>query len=147
MTKDTAPTSWVNDRIKQDQITKYMDNGRDFIDDNALEAKLKSKEGGEPDPKVVRDILAKSMAIKDLTLDEVAKCCLISMDSTMKSNLSVGLPLDLLCYETDSLRVTRHQRIDQTDPYFAQVRDSWGRHLRKVFDELPDPHYWKSPTP
>lgn len=81
----------------------------------------------------------------DLTLDEVAKCCLISMDSTMKSNLSVGLPLDLLCYEAGSLRVTRHQRIDASDPYFAGIRERWGRHLRKVFDELPDPHYWASP--
>lgn len=80
----------------------------------------------------------------DLSLEEVAKCCLISMDSTIKSNLSVGLPLDLLCYETDSLRVTQHQRIDQLDPYFAQIRERWGRHLRTVFDELPNPGYWDS---
>jgi putative proteasome-type protease len=78
----------------------------------------------------------------DLSLEEVAKCCLISMDSTIKSNLSVGLPLDLLCYETDSLQVTRHQRIDQQDPYFARIRERWGRHLRTVFDELPNPGYW-----
>lgn len=58
-----------------------------------------------------------------LTLNEVAKCCLISMDSTMKSNLSVGLPLDLLCYERDSLRVTRHKLIDTRDAYFASIRD------------------------
>ena len=82
----------------------------------------------------------------DLTLDEVAKCCLISMDSTMKSNLSVGLPLDLLCYETDSLQVTRQQRIDHRDPYFARVREGWGRQLRAVFDELPNPEYWRPPS-
>jgi putative proteasome-type protease len=79
----------------------------------------------------------------ELTLDEAAKCCLISMDSTMKSNLSVGLPLDLLCYETDSLRVTRHVLIDGKDPYFASLREGWGEQLRKVFNELPDPRYWK----
>jgi putative proteasome-type protease len=78
-----------------------------------------------------------------LSLDEVAKCCLISMDSTMKSNLSVGLPLDLLCYEKDSLRVQRHKLIDSKDPYFASVRERWGEQLRKVFNELPDPGYWK----
>lgn len=77
-----------------------------------------------------------------LTLDEVAKCCLISMDSTMKSNLSVGLPLDLLCYERDSFRVTRHKLIDGKDPYFASIRDRWAEQLRKVFNELPDPGYW-----
>ena len=79
----------------------------------------------------------------DLSLDEVAKCCLISMDSTMKSNLSVGLPLDLMCYEKDSLSTTRRTLIDQKDPYFASVRERWGEQLRKVFNELPDPGYWR----
>lgn len=78
-----------------------------------------------------------------LSLDEVAKCCLISMDSTIKSNLSVGLPLDLLCYETDSLEVKRHTLINGKDPYFASIRERWAEQLRKVFNELPDPAYWK----
>jgi putative proteasome-type protease len=78
-----------------------------------------------------------------LSLDEVAKCCLISMDSTIKSNLSVGLPLDLLCYERDALRVTRHKLIDARDTYFASIRERWAEQLRKVFNELPDPGYWK----
>jgi putative proteasome-type protease len=77
-----------------------------------------------------------------LSLDEVAKCCLISMDSTIKSNLSVGLPLDLLCYERDALRINRHKLIDGKDPYFASIRESWAEQLRKVFNELPDPGYW-----
>jgi putative proteasome-type protease len=79
-----------------------------------------------------------------LSLDEVAKCCLISMDSTMKSNLSVGLPLDLLCYEKDSLEVNRRAQIDGKDPYFTSLRERWGEQLRKVFNELPAPAYWKS---
>lgn len=79
---------------------------------------------------------------EDLSLDEAAKCCLISMDSTMKSNLSVGLPLDLLCYETNSLSVTRQALIDGRDPYFTSLRERWGEQLRKVFSELPDPAYW-----
>ena len=81
----------------------------------------------------------------DLSLDEVAKCCLISMDSTIKSNLSVGLPLDLMCYETDSLTVTQHKLIDQHDPYFLSIRERWGQQLRKVFNELPNPLYWDQP--
>jgi putative proteasome-type protease len=81
----------------------------------------------------------------DLSLDEVAKCCLISMDSTIKSNLSVGLPLDLMCYETDSLTVTQHKLIDQHDPYFLSIRERWGQQLRKVFNELPNPLYWDHP--
>ena len=78
-----------------------------------------------------------------LSLDEVAKCCLISMDSTIKSNLSVGLPLDLLCYERNSLRVNRHKLIDSKEPYFASIRERWAEQLRKVFNETPDPGYWK----
>ncbi len=77
-----------------------------------------------------------------LSLEEVAKLALISMDSTIKSNLSVGLPLDLLCYERDQLCVTRHKLIDGKDPYFASIRERWAQQLRKVFNELPAPGYW-----
>ena len=77
-----------------------------------------------------------------LSLDEVAKCCLISMDSTIKSNLSVGLPLDLMCYAADSLKVDRHKLIDSKDPYYASIRERWAEQLRKVFNELPAPGYW-----
>ncbi len=77
-----------------------------------------------------------------LTLEETAKCALISMDSTIKSNLSVGLPLDLLCYERDALRVTKHKLIDSKDDYFASIRVRWADQLKKVFNELPEPGYW-----
>lgn len=72
-------------------------------------------------------------------LQEAAKCALISMDSTLKSNLSVGLPLDLLEYEADSLKVDRLVNIDDTNPYFRMIRSSWGNRLRQVFDSIPDP--------
>lgn len=73
------------------------------------------------------------------TLDEAAKCALVSMDSTLKSNVSVGLPLDLLVYETGALRVTRYVTIDQDNAYFQMVRRTWGQRLKQVFSELPDP--------
>jgi len=78
-----------------------------------------------------------------LSLEEVAKCALISMDSTIKSNLSVGLPLDLMCYERDSFNVTKHKLIDSKDEYFASIRGRWADQLKKVFYELPEPGYWK----
>jgi putative proteasome-type protease len=84
---------------------------------------------------------------EDLSLDEVAKCCLISMDSTIKSNLSVGLPLDLMCYANDSLAIRQHKVIDQHDPYFLSIRERWGHQLRKVFNEIPSPQYWDSHSP
>lgn len=76
------------------------------------------------------------------SLDEVAKCALISMDSTIKSNLPVGLPLDLLCYERDALQVTRHKLIDSKDAYFASIRVRWADQIKKVFNQLPEPGYW-----
>ncbi len=72
---------------------------------------------------------------------EAAKCVLISFDSTMKSNISVGLPIDLLWLPRDSLRVGLQQRIREGDPYFTMLRSRWGGGLRRVFQELPDPDW------
>lgn len=72
---------------------------------------------------------------------EAAKCVLISFDSTVKSNMSVGLPIDLLWYPKDSLRVGVQQRIREGDPYFSMLRQRWGSGLRRVFGELPDPDW------
>jgi putative proteasome-type protease len=72
---------------------------------------------------------------------EAAKCVLISFDSTMKSNISVGLPIDLLWLPKDSMRIGMQQRIREGDPYFTMLRSRWGGGLRRVFGELPDPDW------
>ncbi len=77
-----------------------------------------------------------------VSLEEAAKLALVSMDSTIRSNLSVGLPLDLLVYETDALKVARHSSIGADDPYFNSVRNQWGECLTHAFAELPNPE-WK----
>ncbi len=77
-------------------------------------------------------------------LDEAAKCALISMDSTLRSNLSVGLPLDLLVYEKDALRVTRFVSVDHDNTYFEMIHRTWGERLRQVFSEIPDPDWQAS---
>ena len=74
-------------------------------------------------------------------LTEAAKCVLISFDSTMRSNISVGLPIDLLIYENDSLRVGIQRRIKEHDSYFDMIHSQWGEGLKKVFAELPPPHW------
>ena len=73
------------------------------------------------------------------SLDEAAKCALISMDSTLKSNLSVGLPLDLMLYQSDSLRVTHISHIDEKNAYFQMIRSTWGARLKQVFSEIDAP--------
>ncbi|WP_151448384.1 proteasome-type protease [Lacisediminimonas profundi] len=79
------------------------------------------------------------------TLDEAAKCALISMDSTLRSNISVGLPLDLLVYKADSFSVTRFVTIDERNQYFQMIRNSWGNQLKSVFEGISDP-VWDAPT-
>lgn len=75
------------------------------------------------------------------SLDEAAKCALISMDSTIRSNLSVGLPLDLVTLRTDDYRVGTHISIDKDHPYFSMISSGWGAALRHAFSELPNPDW------
>ncbi len=75
----------------------------------------------------------------DTPLDEAAKCALVSMDSTLKSNLSVGLPLDLVVYEVNSFQTDKIVCIDENNPYFKMMHNSWGQKLREVFDSIEDP--------
>jgi len=74
-------------------------------------------------------------------LTEAAKCLLVSFDSTMRSNISVGLPIDLLIYENNSLKVRVKRHIEESDPYFNMIHTQWGAGLRKVFAELPNPDW------
>jgi len=71
------------------------------------------------------------------TLEDATKCVLVSFDSTMLSNLSVGMPIDLLCYARDSLRVTMKRRFDNGDAYFERLKQQWIAGTRRVFHELP----------
>ncbi len=85
----------------------------------------------------------------DTPLNEAAKCALVSMDSTLKSNLSVGLPLDMVVYETDSFHSDKVVCIDENNPYFQMLHNSWGEKLREVFDGIEDPMWngGKTSTP
>ncbi|HEY2862697.1 MAG TPA: proteasome-type protease [Casimicrobiaceae bacterium] len=74
-------------------------------------------------------------------LQEATKCTIVSFDSTMRSNISVGLPIDLAVYETDGLRLKLKKRIEESDPYFQMIHTQWGEGLRRVFAELPNPEW------
>jgi putative proteasome-type protease len=71
-------------------------------------------------------------------LADAAKCVLVSFDSTMRGNLSVGMPIDLICYERDSLEVQMRRRFDDGDAYFTALSRAWGEGTRQVFRQLPD---------
>ncbi|WP_048646251.1 proteasome-type protease [Nitratireductor soli] len=73
-----------------------------------------------------------------MSFEETVKLLLVSFDSTLKSNLSVGLPLDLLFYARDSFSVGYEKRIDADDVYFKAISDGWSIALKTAFKSLPD---------
>jgi len=73
-----------------------------------------------------------------MRLGEAAKMLLLSFDSTVRSNLSVGLPIDLLVYARDALKLERTRRIERDDPYFVKLSSDWGKALRKAFADIEE---------
>jgi putative proteasome-type protease len=81
------------------------------------------------------------------SMNEATKCALVSMDSTIRSNLSVGLPADLVLVKRDRYEVARHMSIDADNPYFRGIQTRWSEALREAFAELPDPDWLRTPLP
>lgn len=77
----------------------------------------------------------------ETSLSEASKCVLISFDSTIKSNVSVGLPIDLMRYRKDSLVLREKYRVEESDPYFREIRQAWSAGLRRTFESIPDPDW------
>jgi putative proteasome-type protease len=73
----------------------------------------------------------------DMSFEDAIKLLLVSFDSTIKANLSVGLPLDYMIYEAGTYREGPKGRIRADDPYFQQISSGWGEALRRAFDSLP----------
>jgi putative proteasome-type protease len=85
-----------------------------------------------------RPILDRGIRYDVTTLEEAAKYALLSLDSTMKSNVTVGPPIDLLAYLPDELDITRHRRFENDDPDLAKIRVRWEGALRQAVQRLPD---------
>ena len=75
------------------------------------------------------------------SLGQAVKCALVSMDSTIRSNLSVGPPLDLSVIKRDEFKLATHLSIDMDNEYFKMLRERWGFALQEVFSELPNPNW------
>lgn len=74
---------------------------------------------------------------RETTLEQAMCCALISIDSTLRSNLSVGLPLDVMIYRADSFDASGQRRVTEDDPYFATIRKAWSEGLQSTFRQLP----------
>ena len=83
---------------------------------------------------------------RDMSFEDAAKLLMVSFDSTIKANLSVGLPLDLLVIDRDALAVSHERRIGHDDSYFQAISNSWGSALKAAFHSLPDYSFYSDRT-
>jgi len=105
---------------------------------NPLEATEDSPYLQIGETKYGRPILDRGITYHSTTLEQAAKYALLSLDSTMKSNVTVGPPIDLLAYSADELDITRHRRFDADDPDLNKLRVRWQQALRQAVQHLPD---------
>ncbi|RYX82097.1 peptidase [bacterium] len=84
-----------------------------------------------------RPILDRGIKYDSTPLEVAAKYALISLDSTMRSNMTVGPPVDMLLYKADSLKVTQHRRLVASDPDLKEIHTRWEQSLRRAVSELP----------
>jgi putative proteasome-type protease len=80
---------------------------------------------------------------RESSLETASLCALVSMDSTMRSNLTVGPPIEVMIYHTDSFKLERHYRFAEDSDYLRQLKKSWDSNLKQAFNNLP-PIAWSS---
>lgn len=85
-----------------------------------------------------RPILDRGIRFDSTTLEEATKYAILSLDSTMKSNVTVGPPIDMLVYSADELDIHRHRRFQADDPALMKMRSRWEQALRQAVSKLPD---------
>lgn len=78
----------------------------------------------------------------EMELLQAAKCAIISIDSTVRSNVAVALPIDMMVMNVDECRVAMQQRIEPEDPYYQRVSKEWGEGLGNLFNDLPAPSWF-----
>ncbi|HEY9848271.1 MAG TPA: proteasome-type protease [Leptolyngbyaceae cyanobacterium] len=83
----------------------------------------------------------------DTPLEACAKCAILSIDSTMKSNISVGPPITMVMYQTDSLTIRHKLKLRLGDPYLAKIRKWWEDSVKKAFEQMPDIEWEYNPEP
>jgi putative proteasome-type protease len=110
---------------------------RTFAEGNFIEASAETPFFQTGEAKYGKPIIDRVIGPATLLSDGM-KCVLVSFDSTMRSNLSVGMPIDLISYERDSLRLVTRHRFEHADPYFSTLSEQWREGVRAVFRQLPD---------
>jgi putative proteasome-type protease len=111
---------------------------------NPLQATLESPYLQIGETKYGRPILDRGIQFNTTSLEEAAKYALLSLDSTMKSNVTVGPPIDLLAYETDELAITHQRRFGADDPDLNKIRTRWQQALRQAVSRLPNIRFFEN---
>jgi putative proteasome-type protease len=109
---------------------------RTFAEGNFIEAQAETPFFQTGEAKYGKPIIDRVMT-PTTSISDATKCVLVSFDSTMRSNLSVGMPIDLVCYEKDSLVVRKRRRFEQGDAYFNALSKEWSEGVRAAFKHLP----------
>jgi putative proteasome-type protease len=110
---------------------------RIYAQGNFIEASLETPYLQTGETKYGKPIIHRVIT-RSTSLNDAARCVLVSFDSTMCSNLSVGMPIDLICYQRDSLEVTMRRRFDKDDVYFNELGKQWTEGIQQVFSRLPN---------
>lgn len=110
---------------------------RIYKEGNFIEASLETPYFQTGETKYGKPIIDRVIT-RSTALNDAAKCVLVSFDSTMCSNLSVGMPIDLICYQRDSFEVRMRRRFDEGDAYFSSLGKQWTEGTRQVFSRLPN---------
>jgi putative proteasome-type protease len=110
---------------------------RIYAEGNFIEAGVDTPYFQTGETKYGKPIIDRVMT-RSTPLADAAKCVLVSFDLTMRSNLSMGMPIDLICYERDTLEVRRRRRFDDGDAYFTALSHEWSEGTRQVFRHLPE---------
>ncbi len=110
---------------------------RIYAEGNFIEASVETPYFQTGEAKYGKPIMDRVIT-RSTSLTDAAKCVLVSFDSTMRSNLSVGMPIDLVCYQRDTLELRQRRRFEIGDPYFGALSKEWSEGVRAVFKQLPE---------
>jgi putative proteasome-type protease len=132
----------IGGQIKGDRLRLF----RTFAEGNFIEASVETPFFQTGEAKYGKPIIDPVIS-SSTNLSDAMKCVLVSFESTMRSNLSVGMPIDLVCCERDSLKVDLRHRFEQGDLYFNALRKEWTEGVRAVFRRLPAVPLSPAPLP
>lgn len=136
--KNIDPSSWfiIGGQIAGEPPRLFMV----YAEGNCIEASFETPFFQIGETKYGKPILDRVIN-QHTSLIEASKCVMVSFDSTMRSNISVGPPIDLAVIPTDHLKISMHRRFNESDNYMQMIHREWGEGLKRAFAQLPDPEW------